>query len=137
MESNIKQINKKIINRMKIMIIFIIIISSIIVFKTFFVNKNRFEKINYKNIINLYVLNDGTLRVEENIKLDKNVYSTYFLVSDRFDEIDYDENVENLKVYYNDIVLDTDKDNKNGYFLYKRNQNIVESKQVELRFSRI
>ena len=139
MELNIKKIKKYIIYGIMILII----IFCIVLLRNVLVNKVSFEEKDYKNIkniLNLYVLNDGTLRVEENIKLDKNEYSTYFLVSDRYDEVDYKENIENLKVYYNDIELNTDKYNEDGYYIYKYDNkysnNVVDPKGVEVRFSR-
>lgn len=135
MESDRKQLNKEIICRIIVLVIISIILLSIILSKNFFTNNTNLEQKNYKNILNLYVLNDGTLRVEENIKLDTNHYSTYFFTDDTYDEIDYNRNIENLKVYYNNIELDTDNKNINGYYIYKYNNNIIESEKVKLKFS--
>ncbi len=135
MESDRKQLNKEIICRIIVLVIISIILLSIILSKNFFTNNTNLEQKYYKNILNLYVLNDGTLRVEENIKLDTNHYSTYFFTDDTYDEIDYNRNIENLKVYYNNIELDTDNKNINGYYIYKYNNNIIESEKVKLKFS--
>lgn len=128
-------INKKITYRISCLLIFCILLFVVIVFKDFDVDKNKFEKIDYKKILNLYVLNDGTLRVEENIELDKNNYSTYFLINNKYDEVKYSKNIENLKVYYNNVELDTNKENINGYYIYKYDNKILDSKQVDLKFS--
>lgn len=130
-----KSINKKIIYRISCLLIFGMLLFTVIVFKNFNINKNKFEKIDYKKILNLYVLNDGTLRVEENITLDKNNYSTYFLINNKYDEVKYSKNIENLKVYYNNIELDTNKENINGYYIYKYDNKILDSKQVDLKFT--
>ncbi len=105
-----------------------------------FVSKKTLSQKNYDTKINLSILKDGSLHVEQNIKVNSSYYSTYFFsdLPSRFNEYDYDENVKNLKVYYNDNLLIPIK-SPNGYFNYRScssiTSKIIDAKDVERGFS--
>lgn len=105
----------------------------------FISKKTLFEK-DYNTKINLYILKDGCVHVEQNIKVNSSNYSTYFFsdLPSRFNEYDYNQNVQNLKVYYNDNQL-TSTEGEDGYFNYRYCTNIttkiIDPKFVESDFS--
>lgn len=84
-----------------------------------FVSKKSLTEKNYNTTINFYILEDGRVRVEQNIKKAPMNYSTYFLYDAmRFDVAKHYENVENIEVYYNNEKL-SNTENENGYFNYR------------------
>lgn len=88
-----------------------------------FVDKKTLSEKNYSTKINLYILRDGSVHVEQNIKVNSKNYSTHFLYdSNKLAKFDYNENIENLKVYFNDTRLTYTKNSK-GYFNYKYTTN--------------
>ena len=102
-----------------------------------FVSKRTLSNIDYTTKINLSILKDGSLHVEQNIKVNSSYYSTYFFsdLPSRFNEYDYNETVKNLKVYFNDNLLTSNK-SSNGYFNYRSCSSItikiVNARDVEM-----
>jgi hypothetical protein len=102
-----------------------------------FVSKRTLSNIDYTTKINLSILKDGSLHVEQNIKVNSSYYSTYFFsdLPSRFNEYDYNETVKNLKVYFNDNLLTSNK-SSNGYFNYRScssiTTKIVNARDVEM-----
>lgn len=85
-----------------------------------FTSKKTLSEKDYSTKINLTIMQDGTINVEQVIDVNSSYYETYFFsdLACRFNEYDYDENVENLKVYFNDKPL-TSTENTDGYFNYR------------------
>ena len=85
-----------------------------------FTSKKTLSEKDYSTKINLTIMQDGTINVKQVIDVNSSYYETYFFsnLACRFNEYDYDENVENLKVYFNDKPL-TSTENTDGYFNYR------------------
>mgnify|MGYP001860799294 CR=1 FL=1 len=114
--------SKQYIERFLPNFIFCMILLSIfiILFEGNLTNQKTLSEKDYSTKINLTIMQDGTLNVEQVIDVNSNNYATYFFsnLPSRFNEYDYDENVENLKVYFNDKPL-TSTENTDGYFNYR------------------
>ena len=114
--------SKQYIERFLPNFIFCMILLSIfiILFEGNLTNQKTLYEKDYSTKINLTIMQDGTLNVEQVIDVNSNNYATYFFsnLPSRFNEYDYDENVENLKVYFNDKPL-TSTENTDGYFNYR------------------
>lgn len=98
----------------------IIFVIFIILSEGNFTSKKTLSEKDYPTKINLTIMQDGTINVEQVIDVNYSYYETYFFsnLSSRFNEYNYDENVENLKVYFNDKPLTSTK-NTDGYFNYR------------------
>ena len=114
--------SKQYIERFLPNFIFCMILLSIfiILFEGNLTNQKTLSEKDYSTKINLTIMQDGTLNVEQVIDVNSNNYATYFFsnLPSRFNEYDYDENVENLKVYFNDKQLNS-TENTDGYFNYR------------------
>lgn len=98
----------------------IIFVIFIILSEGNFTSKKTLSEKDYPTKINLTIMQDGTINVEQVIDVNSSYYETYFFsnLASRFNEYNYDENVENLKVYFNDKPL-TSTENTDGYFNYR------------------
>lgn len=98
----------------------IILVIFIILSEGNFTSKKTLSEKDYSTKINLTIMQDGTINVEQVIDVNSSYYETYFFsnIASRFNEYGYDENVENLKVYFNNKPL-TSTENTDGYFNYR------------------